>query len=55
MYMHFHTGWSMNEAQADIKFTPRNSNNLRCTDDPVLMAESKEKLKSFLMKVKQES
>ena len=45
----------MNEAQAGIRFTPRNSNNLRCTDDTVLMAESKEKLKSFLMKVKEES
>ena len=42
------------EAQAGIKIAGRNINNLRYTDDPTLMAESKE-LKSFLMKVKVES
>ena len=43
-----------NEAQAGIKISGRNINNLRCADDTTLMAESKE-LKSFLMKVKEES
>ena len=43
------------EAQAWIKFARRNINNLRYTDDNTLMAESEEKLKSFLMKVKEES
>ena len=44
-----------NEAQAGIKIAGRNTNNLRYTDDTTLMAESKEELKSLLMKVKQES
>ena len=43
------------EAQAGIKITGRNTNNLRCSGDTKLMAESKEKLKSLLMKVKEES
>ena len=43
------------EAQAGIKFARRNINNLRYADDTTLMAESKEELKSFLMKVKEES
>ena len=43
------------EAQAGIKITRRNINNLRYTDDTTLMAESKEELKSLLMKVKEES
>ena len=43
------------EAQDRIKITWRNTNNLRCTDDTTLMAESEEKLKSLLMKVKEES
>ena len=43
------------EAQAGIKIAGRNINNLRCTDDTTLMAESEEKLKSLLMKVKEES
>ena len=45
----------MNEAQAGIKIARRNVNNLRYTDDTTLMAESKEELKSLLMKVKEES
>ena len=43
------------EAQAGIKIAGRNINNLRCADDTILMAESKEELKSLLMKVKEES
>ena len=45
----------MNEAQAGIKFAQRNSNNLRCADDTVLMPESEEKLMNLLMKMKEES
>ena len=45
----------LEEAQAGIKITGRNINNLRYTDDTVLMAESEEELKSLLMKVKEES
>ena len=44
----------LEEAQAGIKFAKRNINNLRYAHDTILMAESKE-LKSFLMKVKEES
>ena len=43
----------MDEAQAGIKIAGRNINNLRYTDDNTLMAESKEELKSLLMKVKE--
>ena len=43
------------EAQARIKIAERNINNFRYTDDTTLMEESKEELKSFLMKVKEES
>ena len=43
------------EAQAGIKTARRSNNNLRYADDTTLMAESKEKLKSLLMKVKEES
>ena len=43
------------EAQAGIKITGRNINNLRYADDATLMAESKEELKSLLMKTKEES
>ena len=43
------------EAQAGIKTAGRNINNLRYADDTTLMAESKEELKSLLMKVKEES
>ena len=45
----------LDEAQAGIKISRRNINNLRYADDITLMAESKEELKSVLMKVKQES
>ena len=44
----------LNEAQAGIKIARRNINNLRYADDSTLMAESKEELKSLLMKVKEE-
>ena len=45
----------LDEAQAGIKIAGRNINNLRYADDIILMAESKEELKSLLMKVKEES
>jgi len=45
----------LDEAQAGIKIAQRNINNLRYADDTTLMAESKEELKSPLMKVKEES
>ena len=45
----------LEEAKARIKIAGRNINNLRYADDTTLMAESKEELKSFLMKVKEES
>ena len=44
----------LDEAQAGMKITGRNINNLRYADDTTLMAESKEELKSLLMKVKEE-
>ena len=44
----------LDEAQAIIKISKRNINNLRYADDTTLMAESKEELRSFLMKVKGE-
>ena len=43
------------ESQAGIKISRRNINNLRYTDDATLMAEGKEELKSFLMRVKEAS
>ena len=45
----------LDEAQARIKITRRNTNNFRYADDTTLMAESEEELKSLLMKVKEES
>ena len=45
----------LDEAQAGIKIARRNINNLRYTDDTTLMTEREEELKSFLMKVKEES
>ena len=45
----------LDEAQAGIKIARRNINNLRYADDTTLMAESEEELKSFLMRVKEES
>ena len=44
----------LEEAQAGIKFSGRNINNLRYADDTTLMAESEDELKSLLMKVKGE-
>ena len=44
----------LDEAQAGIKIAGRNISNLRFTDDTIFMAESKEELKSLLMKVKEE-
>ena len=46
---------SLDVAQAGIKISGRNINNFRYVDDTTLMAESKEELKSLLMKVKKES
>ena len=45
----------LEEAQAGIKISGRNINNLRYADDTTLLAESEEELKTFLMKVKEES
>ena len=45
----------LGEIQAGIKIGGRNINNLRCVDDTTLMAESKEELKSLLMRVKEEN
>ena len=45
----------LDEAQAGIKIAGRNTNNLRYADDTTLMTKSKEEIKSFLMKVKEES
>ena len=49
------TNARLDEAQAGIEIAGRNINNLRCAVDTTLMAESKEELKSLLMKVKEES
>ena len=53
VYIMRNTG--LDEAQAGMKITSININNLRYADDTTLMAESEEKLKSFLIKVKEES
>ena len=45
----------LDEAQAGIKIAERNTNNLKYADDTTLMTESKEKLKSLMMKVKEDS
>ena len=45
----------LDEAQAGIKIARRNMNNLRYAEDNTIMAESEEELKSFLMKVEEES
>ena len=45
----------LDKAQAGIKISRRNINNLRYADDPTLMTESEEELKSLSMKVKEES
>ena len=52
-YMMQNTG--LDKSQAEIKLAGRNINSLRYTDDTTLMAESKEELKSLLMKEKEES
>ena len=49
------TNAGLEETQAGIKIAGRNINNLRYSDDTTLMAESEEKIKSLLMKVKEES
>ena len=46
---------ALEEAQAGIKIAGRNINNLRYADDPTLMAESEDELKSLLMKVKEKN
>ena len=48
-------GWMKHKLESGIKIAGRNINNLRYADDTTLMAESKEELKSLLMKVKKES
>ena len=53
VYIMRNTG--LEEAQAGIKIAGRNINNLRYADDTTFMAESKEELKSLLMKVKEKS
>ena len=53
--MSMSTWTGLEEAEAGIKITRRNINNLRYADDITLMAGSKEELKSLLMKVKEES
>ena len=56
-YMQNNIMWNavLDESQAGIKIARRNNNNLRYADDTILMAESKEELKSLLMRVKEES
>ena len=54
-FFNLYEEYIMEEAQAGIKIAGRNINNLRYADDTTLMAESEEELKSFLMKVKEES
>jgi len=54
-YAEYITRKAGQDAQAGIKIARRNINNLRYAEDTTLMAESKEKLKSLLMKVKEES
>ena len=55
LYAEYKRNTGLDEAQAGIKIAWRNINNLRYADDTSLMAESKEELKSLLMKVKEES
>ena len=50
-----HENTELDEAQAGIKISRKNINNLRYADDTTFMAESEEELKSLLMKVKEES
>ena len=55
IYRVHHEKTGLEEAQAGMKISGRNINNLRYGDDTTLMAESEEKLRSLLMKVKEES
>ena len=55
LYAEYMQNTGLDEAQAGIKIAEWNINNLRYTDDTILMAESEEELKSLLMKVKEES
>ena len=52
---HYMPGAGLDETQAGIRITRKNTGNLRYADDTTLMAESEEKVKSLLMKVKEES
>ena len=54
-YLTYMRNAGLDEAQAGIKIARRKINNLTYADDTTLMAESEEELKSFLMKVKEES
>ena len=54
-YMHIMQNARLDEAQAGIKIAGRNINSLRYADDTTLMAENEEKLKSLLMRMKEES
>ena len=54
-YMHIMQNAGLDESQAGIKIARRSINNLRYADDTTLMAETKEELKSLLMKMKEES
>ena len=54
-YTIHHTKARLDEAQAGIKISRRNINNLRNVDDATIMAESEEELRSLLMRVKEES
>ena len=54
-YLVFKLNPQLDEAETGIRIAGRNINNLRYADDTTLMAESEEKLKSLLMKVKEES
>ena len=59
-YVHYKLSYIManarlDESQAGIKIAERNINNLRYTDDTTLMAKSKEKIKSLLMRVKEDN
>ena len=55
LYAEYIINTGLDKAQAGIKISGRNINNLRYADDTTLMAESEEELKSFLMKLKEES
>ena len=54
-YIKLNINCGLDEAQAGIKISGRNNNNLRYRDDTILMAESEEELKNLLLKVKEES